>query len=263
MRKDDIRFVVGEPVVFIPSEKIVAIADIQIGLEHELYRMGVVIHAQVEGFIKRLDKIIRDTKAKKLVVVGDLKHMVPGISLREERQLMKFFEHLLKKVEIILVKGNHDTGLETLVPSGVKICGSEGVRIGRFGFFHGHAWPAKDLLECDYLLMGHLQPAIEFKDYIGYRHLEQVWVRGKLEKKMIKEKYKVDKTGDLNIVIIPAFNRLLGSAIINNMELEDYMGPLIPSGFLNLDSSEIFLLDGTLIGKLKGLKKSKLFKYKL
>src|SRR4030042_803374 len=120
-------------------------------------------------FKKTLDELIDQTRAKTLVILGDLKHAVPGISLREERQIPKLFENLVEKVKVILCNGNYDTELKGLLPEKVKIYGSRGFRTGKYGFFQGHAWPAKNLMKCDYLFMGHLQPAVEFVDKLGYR----------------------------------------------------------------------------------------------
>lgn len=244
-----VKFVTGYPAVFITDERILAIADIQIGLEHELYKKGVVIQAQAEKFLKTVLHLIKVTKAKKLVVVGDLKHIVPGISLREERQLIRFFEPIVKKVKVILVKGNHDTGLKGLLPDEIEIHESRGVKIGRYGFFHGHAWPAKEIISCDYLFMGHLQPGIEFIDKLGYRAVERVWLKGEMNKKFIEKHYKTKKTGKMELMIIPAFNNLLGSALVNKMVRDEYTGPFA-SGAFDLKRSKVYLLDGTYVGLL-------------
>lgn len=248
-----IRFVTNYPAVFVTDEKILAVADIQIGLEHELYKKGIVIHAQVDKFLKTIMHLTKITKAKKLVVVGDLKHKVPGISLREERELLRFFEPLVKKVDITLVKGNHDTGLRGLLPEKIKIFESGGTRIGRYGFFHGHAWPAKELITCDHLFMGHLQPGVEFSDKIGYRSVERVWLRGKLSEKKIAEHYKTKNFGSLELTVIPAFNKLLGSAPVNRMKPRDYMGPFA-NGALDVRKMRAYLLDGTEIGTVGVIK---------
>jgi len=249
-----IKFVTNQPAVYITDEKILAIADIQIGLEHELYKKGVMIHAQVDKFLKTLDKLIKTTKAKTLVIVGDLKHMVPGISRREERELVRFFDHLTKKISVVIVKGNHDTGLVGLLPKSVEVHESGGIRIGNYGFFHGHAWPDKKLTECDHLFMGHLQPGLEFSNDMGYRATEQVWLKCRLDKEAIKKHYRTKETGDMELTIIPAFNKLLGSAPVNKMEKKDYRGPFT-DGSLDIRKSKVYLLDGTFVGTLEKINK--------
>jgi putative SbcD/Mre11-related phosphoesterase len=226
------------------------ISDLHIGIENELYNKGVVIPPQVEKFKKILDKLIEQTKAKTLVILGDLKHNVPGISLREERQIPKLFEDLVKRVEVVLCKGNHDTEMKGLLPENVKIYSSRGFKIEEYGFFHGHAWPSKLLIKCDYLFMGHVQPAVEFIDKLGYRSVQQVWLKGELNQEIIKKKYKTKKTGELNIIITPSFNKLSGSLVVNKKLKEELTGPLFTNKVLDINKMTAYLLDGTCLGKV-------------
>jgi putative SbcD/Mre11-related phosphoesterase len=250
-----IKFITDYPAVFIEDEKILAIADLQIGFEHEMYKKGVTIQPQTEKFVKTINHLLKITKAKTLVIVGDLKHKVPGITLREERQLPKFFLEFEKKVEIVFVKGNHDTDLTGLIPDYVKVYDSKGVKIGKYGFFHGHGWPSKEMMDCDVLFMGHLQPGVEFRDKFGYRIVNQVWLKGKLNAKILKKRYGVKKTGKLDYVVIPAFNRLLGSGIVNAKNGKDYMMSFVAHDVMDIDDAEAYLLDGSSLGKVGGLQK--------
>lgn len=247
----EIKFLTDYPVLFLPKIKSLVISDLHIGIEHELFKSGIFIQPQAEKFRLLVEKLAELTKAKNLIILGDVKHEVPGISLREERQIPKFFEPLTKKSKIILAKGNHDTELKGLIPEEVKIYGSSGFKIKNYGFFHGHAWPNKLLMKCDYLFMGHIQPAIDFRDKFGYRFLQQVWLRGKLDPKKIREKYKIKKTGKLNIVIFPSFNKLSGSLSINKAVNEQLLGPLLTNKVLDLNNCKAYFLDGTYIGLVK------------
>lgn len=248
-----IKLLTEYPVAFIPDKKILVISDIHIGIEYDLGQAGIRIHKQIEKFKEILDKLINQTKAKTLVILGDVKHKVPGASIQELKDIPKFLEYLSLKVKVLICKGNHDDYLETLIPPKVKLYDSKGFKIDKYGFFHGHAWPGKNLMKCDYLFMGHMQPAIEFKDKLGYSSRQRVWLKGKLDSKPIKKKYKLKSTGKLNIMIFPAFNKLSGS--LNIIAKKDLSGPLITSKALNLDSMRAYLLDGTYLGNLKYLKK--------
>lgn len=247
-----IKLLTDYPVVFVPDKKILIISDTHIGVEYELGQSGIRIHKQIEKFQAILDKLIEQTKTKILVILGDVKHKVPGASIQELRDIPKFLEYLSTKVKVQICKGNHDDFLETLIPAGVKLYDSRGFKLGKYGFFHGHAWPSKKLMECDYLFMGHIQPAVQFKDKLGYRFRQQVWLKGKLNQSVIKKKYKVRSTGKLNIVILPAFNSLLGS--LNVVEKGDLSGPLLTSKAMSLDEMRTYLLDGTYLGMLKTIR---------
>lgn len=249
-----IKFLKDYPALLISDEKILVIADLHIGLEYELYKSGITIHPQAEKFQKILDTLIEMTKAKTLIILGDIKHEVPGISYREKKEISKLFNHLIEKVQVICCKGNHDTYLREILPKEVKIYSSRGLRLGGYGFFHGHAWPSKDLMRCDYLFMGHTHPMIQLKDKFGYRIIEPVWVKCKIYQDKIKKRYMVKKTGKLEMIIIPAFNSLLGGTPINAREMDDeLLGPLLKNIFIDTDNAELYLLDGTYLGKISAL----------
>lgn len=245
-----IRFVRDLPALFIPEEKILVISDLHLGLEHELFKAGIVISPQAEKFKKTIDFLIKTTKAKTLIILGDIKHKVPGTSFREMKEIPKLFLHLIEKVKVVCVKGNHDDNISSLLPK-VKIYSSRGFKLGRYGFFHGHAWPSKNLMECDYLFMGHVHPCVEFRDRFGYRSIEQVWIKGELKKELVKSKYKIKNCGNLKTIIFPTFNKLLGGVAINKLEDKELVGPILANNFLDIRKCEAYLLDGTYLGRIE------------
>ncbi|MEM5878893.1 MAG: metallophosphoesterase [Candidatus Aenigmatarchaeota archaeon] len=247
-----IKFITNQPAAFIQEEKALVIAELHLGLEHDLFKKGITIPPQREKFQERLNELSKITRAKTLIILGDIKHKVPGMSIREERELPKFLDWLKENFKVILVKGNHDDGIEEIVPKGIKVYGSRGFKLGKCGFFHGHAWPSKRLLECDHLFLAHLHPAIEFKDKFGFRNIEQVWVKGKIDLKKAREKYKVKKTGKMNVIIMPTFNQLLGSISIRKLLKSEEPG--IIGKLIDTENSKIYLLDGSFLGYLKDLK---------
>jgi len=249
-----IKFLADYPAAFITEEKALVIAELHLGLEHELYKKGIIIPPQRESFQKTIDNLLELTKAKILIILGDIKHKVPGTSIREERELPKFFDYLKEKVRIILVEGNHDGEIEKIVPKGIKIYGSRGFKLGKYGFFHSHAWPSKRLMDCDYLFMAHTHPALEFRDKFGFRNVEQVWIKGKLDAEKVKEKYKIKRTGKLNAIVMPTFNKLLGNMDVNKLVEREYSDSVIMNKLMDMKKSKVYLLDGTLLGSLGQLK---------
>jgi putative SbcD/Mre11-related phosphoesterase len=248
-----IGFLTEKPAAFIQEEKALVVAELHLGLEYELFKKGIKIPPQREKFQAELESLKKLTKAENLVVIGDIKHKVPGMSLREEIELPKFLEFLKENFsKVFLVKGNHDDLLEEIVPKGIKVYGSRGFKLGKCGFFHGHAWPSKRLMQCDYLFLGHLHPGIEFRDKFGFRSVEQVWIKNELDLNKVKKKYKLNKVGKLNIIIMPAFNKLLGSMSLDKLIEKERPG--IISELMNMEKSKVYLLDGTFLGFLKDLK---------
>ena len=245
------KFIKNYPALFIEEIEVLVIADLHIGIEYELYESGINIPSQVKEISKIIENLIRKTRAKKLVILGDLKHKVPGMSWQELKDIPRFLTQLSSKVEVIVCKGNHDDQIEKIIPEGIKIHGTRGFKIKNFGFFHGHTWPSKELMTCDYLIMAHSHPRIEFKDKFDYKMIESVWVKGKIDQEKIKKRYKLKKTGKLEVIIMPAFNRLLGGTSVNvKRKSDELLGPLLKNNFIDMNFAEIYLLDGTYLGKL-------------
>ena len=248
------RFIKNCPALFIEEIGVLAIADLHIGIEYELYKSGINIPSQVKENKKTLDNLIKKTKANRLVILGDVKHDVPGISYQEMREIPEFLKELSEKIKIDMCLGNHDTYVKQLSPKEIEIHETKGFKIGKFGFIHGHTWPSKELITCDCLIMGHTHPTIQFKDRFGYRIIEPIWIKGKIIREKIKGRYRTDKIGKLEIIIMSAFNRLLGGTAINVKRTNDeLLGPLLKNKFIDIDESELYLLDGTYLGKLKNI----------
>jgi hypothetical protein len=248
------KFIKGQPALFIPEIKVLAIADLHIGIEYKLYKSGINIPAQVKNMQKTIESLIWKTQAKKLVIIGDVKHDVPGISYQEIKEIPEFLENLSKKIKVEVCLGNHDTYLKDILTEKIKLHEATGFKIGKYGFLHGHTWPSKKLLSCDFLIMSHIHPIIQFVDNFGYRIIESVWIKGKINLEKIKERFKVKTTGKLNAIIMPAFNKLLGGMPINTKTSDELLGPLLKNNFIDFNNTELYLLDGTYLGKLKDIK---------
>ena len=235
-------FIKNFPVAFLKEEKCLVLSELHLGIEHEFFQSGIVIPSQAKKFAKIINKLIKKTKAEKLIIVGDVKHKIPGISLRERYEIPKFFS-LLNDIDIIIVKGNHDAGLEKILHE-IKIFGSKGFRINKFGFFHGHAWPDKRLMSCEYLFASHLHPCVEMGK-VKF-NIQRVWIKTKVNVEKIKRKYRI-KDKKPNLIILPAFNNLVGCLAINK-KFDKISGVL--KNFIDKKNSQFFLIDGTYLGNL-------------
>jgi len=102
--------------------------------------------------------------------------------------------------------------------------------------------------------MAHVHPAVEFKDSLGFRAIEQVFIQGQLDKKAVQKRYGIKRTGRLECVILPAFNRILGGIALNSLVKDEYIGPLLANKVLDVDNCDAYMLDGTLLGRIKALK---------
>ncbi len=254
-----VRFIKDEPALAIEDSElgnILVIADLHLGFESELYHDGIVIAPQSEKLYKMIVNLIDSTNSDTLVILGDLKHKIPGISFREMTEIPKLVSPLSEKVDIILVKGNHDTELKNLIPDNVEIHESGGFKLGKYGFLHGHAWPNKNVLKADHLLTAHIHPIIEFVDDLGFRIVEKIWAKGDVNKDKLREKYKIEggfRFGNLETIFFPVFNPIISGYPLNRSGNDRYIGPLLRNKIIDADSLEIYMLDGTSLGKLANI----------
>jgi metallophosphoesterase superfamily enzyme len=114
--------------------------------------------------------------------------------------------------------------------------------------------------------MGHLHPIISLTDSLGISSTHQVWLRsesaGEILAQGLLKHLRVRKTDDtrgimkerfgVNLtnprcIFLPSFNDLLGGQIIN---ISLYLGPLLRSGGIRMEDGDVYLLDGSYLGKL-------------
>ena len=235
-----------EPALLIGN--VLVIADLHIGIEYEIFHSGITIPSQVERLEKRIDALIKQTKAKHLVILGDVKHQVPTISWQEYREIPDFLNHF--KIKISIVKGNHDGNIERLT-SNADVYEPSGFKIKDVLLTHGQAWPNEKDLNAKYMVMGHVHPAVEFWTE-NFRSAEPCWLKCEINNKKLKEKFGI-KTGFKQGIVMPAFNHLIGGMAFNSKDFEP-LGPLLNNEVLKWKEAEVYLLDGTLLGNLKDLK---------
>ena len=257
-------------------ERILVVSDLHIGWEISFADRGIYIPSQISRIQTKLLQIIEEYKPTHLIFLGDVKQAIPRISPEEWRTVPEFFETIQKTVdEVTVTIGNHDGDLEPLTPSKVKILPSSGMVVGkrtRIGLFHGHAWPSPEVLASNLLIMGHIHPVVWFRDKIGFWTVRQVWVKAKCDenklakaylkyqnikvkrraKQILEEKLEI-KMQNADLIIMPAFNDLVGGLSINRLE-KSLMGPILNSEGVNMRAAEVYLLDGTFIGNVKQLR---------
>lgn len=212
----------------------VLISDLHLGMESSLFERGVRASDVSEKLAKKTIDVLAETGKKKLIIVGDVKEKVVGIPW----EVKEYFEEVKGHAEIIVVKGNHDGGIER-VP-GIEVVRAEGFVYKKLGLFHGHAWPAEEIMECSRVLMGHNHPQAKLAG-----EWKPVWVEAKPEKKNIEKKYP-DYSKRIRLVLMPSFNPLLGTNIVKS----EGLGPVLRNKLFKLNTAIVYTLGGTKIGKL-------------
>ena len=259
------------------SEKILVVADLHIGWERVWSESGIYVPSQADKLRKKLLSLVEKYKPDRLILLGDVKQAITKVSMEEWREIPEFFEALTEHLdEVIVIRGNHDGDLEPLTTPTIRILPSTGLTIGSnpsIGLFHGHAWPSPEVLSSEILVMGHIHPVVWFRDRLGLWTVRQVWVKTECSGKLIASaylKYLKVKThgdslenfrlrtglhiGDPKLIIIPAFNDLVGGVSINRLE-NRLMGPILHSRGVDVKAAELYLLDGTYLGMTEQLQK--------
>ena len=269
-----------EPALLIEGEeRTLVIADLHLGFEQEFLAKGIGIPSQTKKVLSKVKAILSKHKPSRLIFLGDVKHEVAQIPIYEWRELPEFFEELLGLTRVEVVPGNHDGNLEALLPRGVVLHRVEGIMVeGKkrtVYLTHGHAWPSAEALKASFLVMAHQHPTVELKDLAGFKLVERVWmVTGWARRSMARSFLRAQgidtkkpiadfrrrfgfEVKSPKIIVMPAFNQLLGGWAVNSQEKDEYISPIFRSGSIKLDESSIYLLDGSYLGKLSSLRQAK------
>jgi len=242
------------PLLLIEGEmKVLVAADLHLGLEHEFWLCGVSIPSQTEKVLERLKGHLREISPDKLILLGDVKHNIPRTSWQERREIPSFLKTLSEEIEVEIVPGNHDVGLVDLAPMGTRIRSATGFVLDGVGYFHGHTWPDKSVLMAKTVVAGHLHPGVKLKEPVWHLPTERAWVRTPLKGKTLKEQYGIE-ISTAEMIVVPAFNDLCGGLPLNE-PIEDGRGPL--PKIIDMEASRLYLLDGTDLGKLSGIKSTR------
>jgi uncharacterized protein len=256
--------IIEEPALIVTnSETSLVVADIHLGIEWDLYRSGINLPSQMKGRLDRLLGYIQENSPNRVILLGDVKHNVPQVSWQEKDEIPCFLETLAEHTHVDIIPGNHDGGLELLFnrQKDITVHSARGALIDGVGYFHGHTWPAPEILAASYVVTDHNHPTVRFTDAFGYSIVEPAWIRTKFNLEILKGHF-----GNLNfenpaqwtdpeLFVMPAFNELCGGIPFNESTQEELLGPAFSSGGIKLEASEVYLLDGTRLGLLRNIRK--------
>ncbi|MFH0862667.1 MAG: metallophosphoesterase [Candidatus Altiarchaeota archaeon] len=124
----------------IPEHETLVFSDAHLGYEEALNKDGVLVpRFQYRQIADHLREVLAQTRPKRIVIDGDLKHEFGSISGQEWAEVMRFLDEL-RRYEVILVKGNHDTIIGPIATkSNVKVV--DQYVLGTTLFVHGDKEP--------------------------------------------------------------------------------------------------------------------------
>jgi len=233
------------------GEGTLLISDLHLGLEKELAKKGFRLPPYSVKMVERVRDIAEEYGARRLAVLGDVKHTVGKVEDIDWSVVPWFFDTMLDLFESVeVVPGNHDGSIKTVLPPRVKLHPSQGAVLGsgkeRVGVAHGHAWPSEEAILTRNLVIGHSHFTYEMRDSLGTRSREAVWVSASYDVKELLEGagYETRGAGRGRLTVMPPFNRMVGGQPINRSRSFQF-GPVLSSRSVSLEDADIFLTDGT------------------
>ena len=235
----------GSAALHFVDDSILLLSDLHYGVEAEMLRGGVWVPNRSTSRTERVLKLLKETKSKKLILLGDVQHQVPHNSKQQKTDLEQFFMAVTRIAEVEIVPGNHDGGLQDIAPDNVIFHDSKGCVVGNVGLIHGHAWPSQEVMNSELLIMGHEHPALSFRDRLEKLHSEPCWLRAPM---IEHERY--DKVPE-QLIVMPAFGELAGRTM--NREPLKGLGPILRNGLADLEKARVETLEGLDFGELGSL----------
>ena len=235
------KIIPGFPALMIEDDKkSLVITDLHLGFESKLSLNNVYLgkNNTVDETTKEIELIISKTKHDSLILMGDEKSGIKSITKMEWDIIPVFFENISKLIDTVLVPGNHDANIEKLIPNEITLASSKGIIVDDILLTHGHTMPTENFSLVNTIVMGHVHPV--FFQEESLINGERVWASIKCE----KQKIFLSKSGELELIILPSFNKYLYTT--QKKFYKKSISPIIEK--MNVIKAKIVTLDGTIIG---------------
>jgi metallophosphoesterase superfamily enzyme len=236
------RIIPSKPALILEGErKNLIVTDIHIGFESNMASNEIFIgkNSTINESIQELSDIIDSEKPDSVILLGDVKSSIKNISKNEWDEVPLFFKKIREKCDVVLIPGNHDANIQRLVPDNITMISSTGMVEENILLTHGHTLPSENFSHVDKIIMGHLHPVFFQEDSII--NGQRVWVSIKTD----KENIFPNKTGEIEITIVPSFNKYFYAT--HRKQYKKSISPII-NKIDEISKAKIITLDGTIIG---------------
>jgi DNA ligase-associated metallophosphoesterase len=161
---------------FLPASATLLVADVHLGKAATFRNAGIPVpEGSAQADLTRLEQLVRETAARRLIVLGDLFHARSGCT----QAVFDEFTAARSRIpdtEVLLIAGNHDRAIGKIPPSlGIDSC----LRTHDEPPFHFVHEPATDLPEPDrtcFTIAGHMHPTVALSSPSGDRITERCFV---------------------------------------------------------------------------------------
>lgn len=164
--------------LLVPEAGALVVADLHVGYEDAARAAGAGLprgpspaEAIEAAFRSVSDQSMTNSKQERItqiIVNGDAKHANAPV-LAQARALRALHARLAALAPVVYVRGNHDPGLERILPDADV---RDEARAGRYRIVHGHAGKARGAR-----ILGHEHPAVILRDLVGARMKARAFLR--------------------------------------------------------------------------------------
>lgn len=235
--------------------------DVHLGYELELASKGIRVPPQAPKVTGYLLGLGERSGAEVLVLMGDVKHRVTGVSWREEVGVRAMLEGLSKAFEeIVVLPGNHDAGISELIGGLGRVAGSRGIRIGEYWVMHGHTWPLPESLNAKTYVIGHTHPTavirtpegnVRMKVHLLIEGSRSRLARAVASRPGYSEAFAVSRVrGRVRLLILAHFSPMAPGVDVSALPSSGRTSPLLRSGAFNVLDADVLSTSGELLGRL-------------
>ena len=214
MLDENIELIDGKPLAYLKDLKALVLSDLHLGYEGMMSKEGVLIPpVNLKRIIEMVSEAMAGRDVKSLIIDGDIKNEFSTVEQAEFNELYDLIMFARsKKLDMILIKGNHDNFVERYKePFKLKVYRQE-ARIGRYLFFHGEEMPSAVERSAEFLVMGHEHPAVGIYDSIGKQEKLKCFLYGKYKRR--------------RLLILPAANFFAGGTAVNIEPKGNLLAPI-------------------------------------
>lgn len=241
---NDIDLLEGMPIAHIKSIDSLVVADLHLGYEGVMAKKGTLLpKINLKKIIEMLTAAIKTTGAPNLIVDGDIKNEFSTVDQEEFNELFDFINFAKeKKVNLILIKGNHDNFVERYREPFKLVIHRQEARIKDYLFFHGEELPRDET--ANMFIMGHEHPAIGVYNNAGTKEKIPCFLYGTYKRKPL--------------LVLPAMNYFATGTAVNFYPKNELLAPI----FKHIDVDKMraiavgygSTIDFGTIGKLRKLR---------
>ncbi|QDV81165.1 ligase-associated DNA damage response endonuclease PdeM [Planctomycetes bacterium TBK1r] len=146
--------------VYWPAEDVLLVADTHLGKEATFRRHGIPVPVgSTQGTLSTIAGVLRQTRATRLCILGDLFHTRSSLSAEIRHQVDAFFDEFAH-LQFSLILGNHDVQVGRLPAAWPITVREPGWCIGSVALGHHPMEPPEG---ADLSVCGHLHPAIRYR----------------------------------------------------------------------------------------------------